>query len=176
MGKIKDIINEVKQQQEGLDKPRKTKNDELYYNTLEALCADEDYVAKHVKKINDGEIVTEDRHLSKSFRKLLAQIIKKATNMTADEAYEKAKEFKLTREQAETLDAIVKETIYISTKECKKKVNLFAKPDINVDLTIEETPESIRPNPRDPQKKVRIKKRLRLTAKHNLYDYQKETI
>lgn len=57
---------------------RKTKNNDLYYDILCSLCEDDSYVAESVSKIENGEIFTEKRTLSKEFKEIIATAIKRA--------------------------------------------------------------------------------------------------
>ena len=174
MAKVSELLNEAKKSMEGGKKPRKTKNSEQYYQMLIALCSDEDYVTKNVKEISNGEVVTEDMRLAPEFRKILVSALKKNTNMSEAEAIEAAKSFKLTTEQAKTLSNIVHECDYLIMKECSKKVQFIKKPGLDISLTIEEAPESIRPNPQDPTKKIKIKKHDRVKVQQSLHAFQKE--
>ena len=169
---VKSIIDEANKNSSG----RKTKNNELYFSLVLALCQDDDYVAKNVKEIKDGNVVTEDLKLAPAFKKIIITALKKNTNMSEAEATAAANEFKMTGEQARTLANIVHEADYIAMKDCKKKVQLFKKPGFDISMTIEEVKERTRPNPQDKSKSVKIKAHDRVKIQQTLHAFQKEAV
>lgn len=155
---------------------RKTKNSDLYFSLIIDLCRDDEYVAKNIKSISNGDIVTEDLKLAPAFRKILVAAIKKSTSMSEAEANEIAKDFKLTVEQAKTLANIVHEADYIATKECNKKVQLFNKPGLDVTIEAVHVPDRVRPNPQDKSKGTKAKAHDTIKIKHKLHAFQKEIV
>ena len=152
---------------------RKTKNNELYYDILSALCEDDTYVSENVVNIKNGELFTEKRTLSTEFKEIIATAIKKKTNCTEAEALETANDIKLTKKQAKSIADIVHEADYIAMKDCGKKVQLFHKKGFNITTSIDEADEAVRPNPQDPTKVTVIAKRDKLKVHQKLHDFQK---
>ena len=169
---IKTIIDDANKNSSS----RKTKNSDLYYSLIIGVCTDDDYVAKNVKEIKNGELITEDLKLAPAFRKIIVAALKKGTNMSEAEANEIAKDLKLTREQAATLANIVHEADYLATKECNKKVQLFNKPGLDVTIESISVPERIRPNPQDKSKGTKAKAHDSIKIKHKLHAFQKEVV
>lgn len=152
---------------------RKTKNNDLYYDILCSLCEDDSYVAESVSKIENGEIFTEKRTLSKEFKEIIATAIKKSSGASEAEAIELANQFKLSKKQAKAISDLVHEADYVAMKECGKKIQPFNKKGFSINLLIEEAPEATRPNPQDKSKVTIIAKRNRLKVQHKLHAFQK---
>lgn len=169
---VQHIIDEAKKNSSG----RKTKNNELYFSLIAALCQDDAYVAKKVKEIKDGNVVTEDLKLAPAFKKIIITALKKNTSLSEAEATAAANDIKLTAEQAKALADIVHEADYIAMKECNKKVQLFKKPGFDITMSIEDVKERTRPNPQDKSKSVVIKAHDRVKIQQTLHAFQKETI
>ena len=170
--KVKEIIEEAKKN----TSTRKTKNSELYNSIIVALCHDKDYIAKNVTSATKFNVVTEDLSLSDGFKKIIIKTLKKHTNLSEAEATDIADKFKLSSEDAKTLASIVHEADYIAMKDCKKKGQLIKKPGLDISMTIVEVPERVRPNPRDPEKKVKTIAHDRVKIQQTLFDYQKSII
>lgn len=169
---VKTIVEDAKKNSSG----RKTKNSELYFSLIVALCQDDEYVAKNVKEIKNGDVITEDLTLAPAFKKIIITALKRNTNMSEAEATAAANEFKLTSEQAKTLSNIVHEADYLAMKECNKKVQLFKKSGFDISMSIEEVKERTRPNPQDKSKQVKIKAHDRVKIQQTLHAFQKETV
>jgi hypothetical protein len=169
---VKSIIDEAKKNSSG----RKTKNSELYFSLIAALCQDDDYVAKNVKEIKNGDIITEDLKLAPAFKKIIITVLKKNTSMSEAEATAIANEFKMTAEQAKTLSNIVHEADYLAMKECNKKVQLFRKSGFDISMTIEDVKERVRSNPQDKSKQIKIKAHDRVKIQQTLHAFQKEVV
>lgn len=156
---------------------RKTKNNDLYFKIVCAICSDDSYVAKNVKNITaDGAVITDDLKLSVAFKRILAQVLKKSTSMTEAEAFEAANGVELTTDQAKTLMYIIHEADYIMMKDCNKKVQMFNKPGFDITLSIGTAPESIRPNPQNRAVSVKIEAHDRLQVSQKIFDFQKKTV
>jgi len=167
--KVSELIEMAQKNNTG----RKTKNNELYYDILLAICEDSSYVAKNVAKIENGKIFTEDRKLSEEFKEIIASAIKKASGCTEAEALTLAESFKLNKKQAKTISDIVHESDYVAMKDCNKKVQLFNKKGFSITASINEAPSVTRQNPQDPKKVTVISKRDRLKIQQKLHDFQK---
>ena len=170
---VNTIIEETKKNAKG---NKKTKNNELYFSIITELCRDDEYVAKNVKEIKNGNVITEDFKLAPAFKKIIITALKKNTNLSEAEATAVANDFKLNSEQAKTLAAIVHEADYIAMKECNKKVQLFKKPGFDITMSIEDVKERVRPNPQDKTKGVKIKAHDRVKIQQSLHAFQKETV
>lgn len=169
--KVKEIIAEAQKNASS----RKTKNAEMYNAMIKALCQDDEYISKHISIVN-GEVVTKDLKLSEEFRKIIVKTLKKHTNISEAEAVAAAANFTLSTEDAKTIAAIVHEADYLIAKDCNKKVQLFKKPGFDISMTIEEVPERIRSNPRDPAKKVKTLKHDRVKIQQSLFAFQKKAL
>ena len=169
---IKSLVEEANKNSSG----RKTKNNELYFSIIAELCKDNDYVAKNVKEIKDGNVITEDLSLAPAFKKIIITALKKNTNLSEAEATAAADDLRLTSDQAKTLANIVHEADYIAMKDCNKKVQMFKKPGFDITLSIEGVAERTRPNPQDEKKSVKIKAHDRVKVHQTLHAFQKETI
>lgn len=169
---VKAIVEDAKKKSTG----RKTKNNELYLSIIAELCRDDEYVAKNVKEIKDGNVITEDLKLAPAFKKIIITALKKNTGLSEAEATAIANEFKMNNEQAKTLASIVHEADYITMKDCEKKVQLFKKPGFDISMTIEGVKERTRPNPQDASKSVKIKAHDRVKIQQTLHAFQKETV
>ena len=169
---VKNVIDEAAKNTSS----RKTKNNEMYYNLIVELCRDNSYVAQNVKEIKNGNIVTEDLRLAPAFREIIVSVLKKNTNLSEAEANAVAEGISLTSKQAKTLAAIVHEADYVAMKDCNKKVQLFKKPDLTCNMTIEDVAERVRSNPRDTSKNTKIKAHKRVKIQQTLYAFQKESI
>lgn len=169
MSTVSELIKKAQETSSG----RKTKNNDLYYDIIATLCADDTYVAKNVAGIKNGELITEERTLSKEFKEIIAVAIKKATSLSEAEALELAGNFKLSKKQAKSISDIIHEADYVTMKDCGKKINLYNKPGFSINATIDEAPEAVRPNPQDKTKVTVIAKRDRLKVQQKLHDFQK---
>lgn len=169
---VNSIIEEAKKNNKG----KKTKNNELYFSIISELCRDDEYVAKNVKSIKDGNIITEDLKLAPAFKKIIVTALKKSTNLSEAEAIAAANELKLNAEQAKALSDLVHEADYIAMKECNKKVQLFKKPGFDITMSIEDVAERTRPNPQDSTKGVKIKAHDRVKIQQTLHAFQKESV
>lgn len=169
MSIVSDLIKKAQEESTG----RKTKNNDLYYSIICAICEDDDYVASNVASIKSGELIMEDRTLSKEFKEIIATAIKKSTSLSEAEAIELAASFKLSKKQAKSIADLVHEADYVAMHDCGKKVQLFHKKGFNVIGSIDEAPEAVRPNPQDPSKVTVIAKRDRFKAQQKLHDFQK---
>lgn len=172
MAKVKELVAEATKN----NSTRKTVNNELYYNLIVALCTDDEYTMKKISKISGDEIITEDHKLSDEFRKIIVSALKKCGTMSEAEAIEAAKEFKPTIEQAKTITNIVREADYVAMKECGKKVKMFDKPGFDVATLIAPKKETIKSNPKDPSKKVKIKSHDVLKVEKRIHAFQKECL
>ena len=166
---VKELIKAAQESSTG----RKTKNNDLYYDILSALCEDDSYVSSNISTIKNGELFTEDRTLSKEFKEIIATAIKKSTSCSEAEALDLASQFKLTKKQAKSISDIVHEADYVAMKNCGKKVQLFNKKGFSITASIDEAPEAIRPNPQDKSKVTVIAKRDKLKVQQKLHDFQK---
>ena len=166
---VKELIKQAQETSTG----RKTKNNDLYYDILVALCEDDTWVSTNVTSIKNGELFTEDRKLADEFKEIIATAIKKKTGCTEAEALETANDFKLSKKQAKSISDIVHEADYLAMKECGKKIQPFHKKGFNIVTSIDEAPEAVRPNPQDPSKVTVIAKRDRLKVQQKLHDFQK---
>lgn len=175
MSTVLELVEQSKQKNEGKEKVRKTKNADEYLQMLVAVLSDDSYIAKDLKEIKDGEVIIEDKKIAPGFRKLIVAIFK-SRGMSEEEATEAAKSFKIKKEFAKAIMEAVRECDYLVTKECGKKIQLFKKPGFEIAMTVEEAKESIRPNPQDDSKRVRIKKRDRVKIFTTLHAFQKEII
>lgn len=169
---VNQIIEEAKKNNKG----KKTKNNELYFSIISELCRDDEYVAKNVKTIKNGEIITEDLKLAPAFKKIIINALKKNTNLSEAEAIAAANDLKLNAEQAKALADLVHEADYIAMKECNKKVQLFKKPGFDITMSIEDVAERTRPNPQDSTKGVKIKAHDRVKIQQTLHAFQKESV
>ena len=169
---VKALVEEAKKNSSG----RKTKNNELYFSLIAELCKDNEYVAKNVKEIKNGDVITEDLALAPAFKKIIIAALKKNTSLSEAEATAAADELRLTVEQAKTLANIVHEADYLAMKECNKKVQMFKKPGFDITLSIEDVAERIRPNPQDDSKSVKIKAHDRVKVHQTLHAFQKEIV
>lgn len=175
MPTINDFINEAVERNTSGKKVRKTKNSELYLKILTTLVQDDEYVSVHIKEVNNGELVTENLKLAPEFRKIIASAVKKASSMSDAEAMEFAKGFKLSASDADTLAKVVHETDYVAMK-CGKKVPLYRKPDLDIAMTIEQTKETVRKNPKDPTKATRIKAHDRAKVETTIHAFLKTPV
>ena len=166
---VKELIKLAQQNSSG----RKTKNNDLYYDIITSLCEDDTYVATNISSIKDGKLFTEDRTLSKEFKEIIATAIKKAAGCSEAEALSLASEFKLSKKQAKSIADLVHEADYVAMKECGKKVQPFNKKGFSITASIDEAPQTVRPNPQDPTKVTVIAKRDRLKVQQKLHDFQK---
>lgn len=169
MSIVKDLIEKAQGDTTG----RKTKNNDLYYSIICALCEDDEYVAQNVASIKDGELITEDRKLSEEFKDIIATAIKKSTSLSEAEAIELAGKFKLSKKQAKSIADLVHEADYVAMKDCNKKVQLYHKKGFNIIASIDEAPEAVRANPQDASKVTVIAKRDRLKVQQKLHAFQK---
>lgn len=169
MSIVSELVKKAQEESTG----RKTKNNDLYYNIICALCEDSEYVSSNVASIKAGELIMEDRHLSEEFKEIIASAIKKSTSLSEAEALDLASKFKLSKKQARSISDLVHEADYIAMKECGKKVQLIHKKGLNILASIDEAPEAIRPNPQDPSKVTVIAKRDRFKVQQKLHDFQK---
>jgi len=174
MSKVKDLVETSKKNSKG-KKTRKTRNQEEYFQMLMAVLTDAEYVAKNIKEIKNGEIITEERRIAPDFLKIIVAAFKKA-GMSEAEAITESESFKLTKDMCKAIVDAVRETDYIITKECGKKIRIFNKPGFEFNMTVEAAKESIRPNPQNPNEKIRIKARNRVKIQQALHDFQKEHI
>jgi hypothetical protein len=173
MSKVNELIAKSLENGSG----RVTKNMDEYLDILVAVLTDNEYVTKDVKEegLVDGEFIFEERRLAPGFKKIIIAAFRKA-GMSEQEATDAAENFKLTKDMAKSLMEAVRETDYIVLVKCGKKIQFCKKPGLEVNLLMREAKESLRPNPKDKDQKVRIKPRQKIVVQQKLHRFQKEFV
>ena len=155
---------------------RKTKNNDLYYKVIVALCEDDNYKTIISRETKNGEMLDEEFLLSVEFKRILASFLKQYSNCTESEAMKYASKFKLTTDQAKTISNIIHESEYITMKHMGKKIQYQSKPDFDIVMSIEDVPETIRANPKDRSYSTKISAHDRLKIDQEISAKLKSTI
>ena len=158
-------------------KAKKTKNHDLFCNTIIALAEDDDHITTFVRSVSSsGDLITEDKKLAPEFKKIVARAIKETTSMTMDEAKEAAKNFRLTKSDAATLYDMFMAATDLNINKFSKKVQIVATKDMNAAVSSVHKEAEDKKNPKDPSKKTHIEAHDKMKPHNFTYPYMKKII
>lgn len=158
-------------------KAKKTKNHDLFCNTIIALAEDDDHISTFVRSVSSsGELITEDKKLAPEFKKIVARAIKEASSMTMDEAKEAAKNFRLTKSDAATLYDIFMAATDLNINKFSKKVQVVSTKEMNAAISSVHKDAEVKKNPKDETKLTQIAAHDKVKPHNLTYPYMKKIV
>jgi sulfur carrier protein ThiS len=152
--------------------PRKVYNKAELTQIVEAVLSDKDYVAQNTK-IKKGEFIKEDRHLSKEFKKALAEILKQL-GLNSSEALAAVEEYKVPKSLAAVMVDAVHHADFLYMDKIGKAVKFHGSGDVDQTFFMRDFDERVRrshvPNQKDGEgkpvvKDVKFKKHRKIATK-----------